>query len=171
MNMTTRFRGTLLQACKLTALLLGPTLSACAPGYMKASDLERRGQGPTACAESCEDLKMKMVAMVLVSDTLPGCVCQVLEVQGAAPAVQAAPAAPPPAAPAPAPTPAPAPVPAPATAPVPGAAPPPAGPTSGDATKPGAAAVTTGYVVIAAAAAVQQQHQRRKEADQKQHIP
>ncbi|HKY38914.1 MAG TPA: hypothetical protein VJN18_23405, partial [Polyangiaceae bacterium] len=86
--MTIRIRGMLLQAGKLGALLLGPTLSACAPGYMKASDLERRGQGPTACAQACEDLKMKMVAMVLVSDTLPGCVCQVLEVRGAPPNVQ-----------------------------------------------------------------------------------
>jgi hypothetical protein len=52
------------------------TGSACTPGYIKASDLEAKGQGPAACHKSCEDLGMRMTAMVLVGDTLPGCVCQ-----------------------------------------------------------------------------------------------
>src|SRR6478752_5058989 len=48
----------------------------CQPGYMKASELESRGQGPSACAKSCEDIGMRMAAIVLVSNDLPGCVCQ-----------------------------------------------------------------------------------------------
>jgi hypothetical protein len=148
-------------------VLLGLLLSACAPGYMKASDLESRGQGPTACASTCEDLKMKMVAMVLVADTLPGCVCQVLDVQGAAPAppvAAPAPAAPPAPAPAPAPT-----APPPAAAPAP--APAPASPAPAEAPKPGAALEPSRYIVVAAAAAANQQHQRREKAKEKQHIP
>ena len=148
---------------------LGLLLSACAPGYMKASDLESRGQGPTACAHVCEDLKMKMVAMVLVSDTLPGCVCQVLEVQGAAPAPAPAPAAAPPPPP-PAPLPAAPPPAAAPPAPAPGA--PPAAPAPGEAPKPGAAAdPLPGYVVVAAAAAAHQQQQRRRQAAEKQKLP
>jgi hypothetical protein len=55
---------------------LGMLVGGCAPGYIKASDLERQGQGPGACSKSCEDLGMRMTALVLVGDTLPGCVCQ-----------------------------------------------------------------------------------------------
>lgn len=52
-------------------------LSGCGPtGYIKADDLIRRGQGPQHCAASCEELGMEMGAMVLVSNSLPGCVCQ-----------------------------------------------------------------------------------------------
>lgn len=57
--------------------------AGCTPGYMKASKLESRGQGPAACAKSCEDLHMRMAALVLVGNELPGCVCQPLPVQGA----------------------------------------------------------------------------------------
>lgn len=64
--------------------------TGCAPGYMKASELEARGQGPGACAKTCEDINMRMAALVLVSDQLPGCVCQPLNVQGA-PALPLAP--------------------------------------------------------------------------------
>jgi hypothetical protein len=61
-------------------------MAGCAPGYMKSSELERKGQGPSACAKSCEDLGMRMTALVLVGDELPGCVCQPLIKQGPIPA-------------------------------------------------------------------------------------
>lgn len=73
-------------------LLCSQLVTGCTPGYMKASQLEAQGQGPTACAKSCEDLGMRMTAMVLVGDSVPGCVCQ--------PASLVAPAAPVPARPA-----------------------------------------------------------------------
>jgi len=52
------------------------SLGACTPGYMKASDLEAKEQGPSHCAARCEELHMRMAALVLVSDSTPGCVCQ-----------------------------------------------------------------------------------------------
>lgn len=61
------------------ALLFAAGLSACTPGYIKADDLESRQQGPAACAKSCSELHMRMVAMVLVGDQVPGCVCQVTD--------------------------------------------------------------------------------------------
>src|SRR6478735_8073608 len=76
-------------------------LLGCSPGYMKASELESKHQGPSDCEARCAELGMRMGALVLVSDTLPGCVCE----------------------PKPAPAPPPA-VPAPAAAPSPGQAPP-----------------------------------------------
>ena len=51
-------------------------LAACSPGYMKASELESKHQGPADCEARCVELGMRMGALVLVSDTLPGCVCQ-----------------------------------------------------------------------------------------------
>ena len=51
-------------------------LAACSPGYMKASELESKHQGPSDCEARCVELGMRMGALVLVSDTLPGCVCQ-----------------------------------------------------------------------------------------------
>ena len=51
-------------------------LAACSPGYMKASELESKRQGPSDCEARCVELGMRMGAFVLVSDTLPGCVCQ-----------------------------------------------------------------------------------------------
>jgi len=51
------------------------TLGACSPGYMKASELEAKHQGPSDCEARCVELGMRMGALVLVSDTLPGCVC------------------------------------------------------------------------------------------------
>lgn len=130
-------------------------LAGCQPGYMKASDLESRGQGPSACAKSCEDIGMRMAALVLVSNDLPGCVCQPLTVQGAPPAASAAPLAP-------APVPAP---PAPAAPAPPSTAPStPSAPTS-DLPTGGAAAATAGYAVLAAAAAARQaQLERRRQA-------
>ena len=62
-------------------------LAACQPGYIKASELERKEQGPSHCAARCEELHMRMGALVLVGDELPGCVCQPVE---ARPAPQAA---------------------------------------------------------------------------------
>jgi hypothetical protein len=58
-------------------------VNGCAPGYIKASELEARGQGPAECARSCEGLKMRMAALVLVGNDLPGCVCQPLPTQAA----------------------------------------------------------------------------------------
>src|SRR4051794_13937886 len=83
--------------------------AACSPGYMKASELESKHQGPSDCEARCVELGMHMGALVLVSDTLPGCVCQ--------------PKPPPASTTGPVPGPAPAPVPGPAPAPVPGPAP------------------------------------------------
>ena len=81
--MNTRIEKALGGVLKLSLLGLSClALNGCAPGYVKASELEQRDQGPSACAKSCSDLGMRMVAMVLVGDTLPGCVCQVLPVQG-----------------------------------------------------------------------------------------
>lgn len=137
-------------------LVMGSLLAGCAPGYMKASELESREQGPTACAKSCEDLKMRMVAMVLVSNDLPGCVCQVLEQQrSSAPGAALIGAEP-----------------APAAAPVPAVAPEgepqSSRPASTDVVRDGAAASTAGFVVIAAAAAARQQQQRRQQQQAQQ---
>jgi hypothetical protein len=63
----------------LAVVLLGAFatgLAACSPGYMKASELESKHQGPSDCEARCVELGMRMGALVLVSDTLPGCVCQ-----------------------------------------------------------------------------------------------
>ena len=58
------------------ALLVGASfIAGCTPGYIDAKDLERREQGPTHCAGRCHELGLEMGAMVLVGDTLPGCVC------------------------------------------------------------------------------------------------
>jgi len=122
----------------------------CTPGYLKADDLEHRDQGPAACAKVCGDLQMRMVAMVLVADALPGCVCQVLDV-----------------------------VPAPVLVPIPGAPPAPLAPppntVNPEGTNPvhaeGAAASAGSYVVIAAAAAAQQQQQQRQQRQQQQQHP
>jgi hypothetical protein len=68
-------------------------LVGCAPGYIKASELEQNGQGPAACNKSCSELGMRMTAMVLVGDTVPGCVCQPVTVAPAAPLTAPPPAA------------------------------------------------------------------------------
>ena len=133
--------------------LMATALGGCVPGYVKASDLERRAQGPSACAKSCEELKMRMVAMVLVGDTLPGCVCQVLEVQSPTPEPDAAPA----------PTPA-----VPGAVPAPPAPAPAAGSPGSDTANQGAAASVAGFVVIAAAAAAQEQQRQQQQQQQLQ---
>src|SRR3954469_16561378 len=94
------------------------SLAACSPGYMKASELESKHQGPSDCEARCVELGMRMGALVLVSDTLPGCVCQ---------------PTPPPASTA---GPGPAPAPAPLPGPAPGSAPAPAAPGSAPAPAP-----------------------------------
>ena len=104
----------------------------CTPGYIKAESLEAQGQGPSACAKSCEDLGMRMTAMVLVGDSVPGCVCQPQSTQPAAPALGTQP-----------------------TTPAPLQAQP-------QSVNDGAAASTTGYVVLAAAAAARQQQERQR---------
>jgi len=59
-----------------TVGVFATSLVACSPGYMKASELESKHQGPADCEARCVELGMRMGALVLVSDTLPGCVCQ-----------------------------------------------------------------------------------------------
>ena len=123
--------------CAAVAGVFATALPACTPGYMKASELESKHQGPSDCEARCAELGMRMGALVLVSDTLPGCVCQ--------------PKPPPPAA-----------LPAPGQVPPP--APPPSSdqtPTS-DASQQGASAATAGYAVIAAAARGNQTQQQRQ---------
>lgn len=135
------------QVRTLAALfLLGVSSFGCRPGYLKASDLESSGQGPAACAKSCEEIGMRMAALVLVGNSLPGCVCQPVAAQAPAQKAETPPAAGAPAAPA-------QPEPAPAAAPGP------------DAVNEGAAASTTGFVVIAAAVAAERaQEERRRRA-------
>lgn len=142
-------------------LALGACLG-CRPGYIRASDLESKGQGPAACAKTCEDLGMRMAALVLVGDTLPGCVCQPVTAQTLSPKGESP--SPPSAAPAPAAT-------APSGAPAPASPTPPGAPASsngpaaegvGEGVSEGAAAATTGYVVIAAAVAAQQTQQEQE---------
>src|SRR6478736_6559829 len=70
-------------------------LAACSPGYMKASELESKHQGPSDCEARCVELGMRMGALVLVSDTLPGCVCQPVPAAPGAPPGPPAPPAPP----------------------------------------------------------------------------
>lgn len=77
----------------LVACLL--PLAACTEGYIKSNDLESNGQGPSACAKACEEIGMRMTAMVLVGDSVPGCVCQPVT---PAPAGIGSPTPPPPAA-------------------------------------------------------------------------
>ena len=55
--------------------------AGCTPGYMKAGDLDRREQGPSFCEARCHELGMRMGALVLVGDSLPGCVCQPIATQ------------------------------------------------------------------------------------------
>jgi hypothetical protein len=61
---------------KLGCTLIVVVATGCTPGYMKSNELESKGQGPSACSKACEDIGMRMTAMVLVGDTVPGCVCQ-----------------------------------------------------------------------------------------------
>jgi hypothetical protein len=123
------------------AVSLVALVSGCTPGYINTSDLERRNQGPASCAKACQDIGMTMTAMVLVGDTVPGCVCQ--------PAALVPPG---PAAPAPA---------APATT-APSGSPPPPAPASNTTPARGAAASAGGYVLIAAAAAARSQQEHRQ---------
>ncbi len=83
-----------------TVALLAQCGGACAPtGYLKADDLDNVGLGPAGCIKSCEDLGMRMAALVLVGRSMPGCVCQPLNVQTGTP--QPRPSAAPAATPAP----------------------------------------------------------------------
>jgi hypothetical protein len=126
----------MLKLCGFVALCIGAL--GCQPGYIKAGDLEAKGQGPSACRKSCEDLGMRMTALVLVGNTLPGCVCQPVVKQepaplpGIAPTNQAGPSA------------------------------------SAASAEEGAAASSTGYVVIAAAAAAAREQQRQQQQQQQQ---
>lgn len=73
--------------CLLAACL---ALGCQKPGYMKGSELQRRGQGPQECASRCQELGMAMGAMVLVSNDLPGCVCVPYAPSSAPPAAEGA---------------------------------------------------------------------------------
>lgn len=71
--------GSLLARSWVAAVVVfGMSFGACTPGYMNASELNRKEQGPSHCAARCEQLGMRMAALVLVSDQLPGCVCEPL---------------------------------------------------------------------------------------------
>jgi hypothetical protein len=59
----------------IAAAIAGVASAACAPGYMKPDQLEAREQGPRHCAMRCHEFGMRMGALVMVSDRLPGCVC------------------------------------------------------------------------------------------------
>jgi hypothetical protein len=140
-------------------------LAACSPGYMKASELESKHQGPADCEARCVELGMRMGALVLVSDTLPGCVCQ--PQPAAPPAPPAAVGAPgvPPAVPPP-------PVPAPPGSPTPTSEQSAPTPTS-DASRQGASAATASYVVatMAAAAAARANQTDQQRRAQQSYIP
>jgi hypothetical protein len=69
--MMTRERGLM-----AIAALICLSAAACTPGYMKVDDLNKKEQGPSHCAARCSELGMEMGALVLVSNQLPGCVCQ-----------------------------------------------------------------------------------------------
>ena len=142
-------------------------LAACSPGYMKASELESKHQGPADCEARCVELGMRMGALVLVSDTLPGCVCQ--PTPAVAPPTVAPPAAPPAAAPTPT---GPSTVPAPAPSGIPPANPAPAAPIS-DASQQGASAATASYVVatMAAAAAARANQTELQRRTQQSYVP
>ena len=117
------------------------TLPACSPGYMKASELESKHQGPADCEARCVELGMRMGALVLVSDTLPGCVCQ-----------------PKPPAEAPKPNPG---------QPAPGQPAPDVPAPSADVSREGASAATASYAVLAAAAVARaSQYQLQRQAEQ-----
>ncbi|RYE83934.1 MAG: hypothetical protein EOO75_18735 [Myxococcales bacterium] len=58
----------------LALVLLG--LVSCKPGFIEPSELARKGQGPQDCRKRCQELDMEMGALVLLGDSLPGCVCQ-----------------------------------------------------------------------------------------------
>ena len=60
----------------LAGSFLAAAAGGCAPGYVKAADLESAKQGPQHCAARCHELGMEMGALVLVSNMMPGCVCQ-----------------------------------------------------------------------------------------------
>jgi hypothetical protein len=81
----------MLKLCAFLALCIAGL--GCQPGYIKANELEAQGQGPSACRKSCEDLGMRMTALVLVGNTLPGCVCQPVVKQQPLPGVAPTPAA------------------------------------------------------------------------------
>lgn len=132
---------------------LATSTSACVPGYIKPKELKAKGWGPDSCVKSCQDLGMRMTALVLVSQ-VPACVCQPL-VTAAPPAAVAAPA------------PAAAPSAAPPVAPPPAASPPAAAPPASRGTPHaanddpvlGAAASAAGMLVIAAEEEARHQQQ------------
>jgi len=116
------------------------TLQGCSPGYMKASELESKHQGPSDCEARCVELGMRMGAFVLVSDTLPGCVCQPKPAASEAPKPPTSEA--------------------PTTTPMPAEAPKP------EAPRPGASADTDQAVIMAAAVvarAVQTEQQKQQQ--------
>lgn len=60
-------------------IIIGAALSllvnGCFQGYKRADELEDEERGPSACAQSCQELGMHMSAFVLVDRQTSGCVC------------------------------------------------------------------------------------------------
>ncbi len=77
----------------LTAgVMLAVCVGACGrTGFSDRDQLETYGQGPSACVKSCEQLGMRMAALVLVGGSESGCVCQPLTMQPAGPLPAAVP--------------------------------------------------------------------------------
>jgi hypothetical protein len=124
--------------------LFSTTLEGCSAGYMKASELESKHQGPSDCEARCVELGMRMGAFVLVSDTLPGCVCQ--------------------------PKPAPSEAPKPPTSEAPTTTPMPEAPKP-EAPRPDASAATDQVVIVAAAVAARALQTEQQKQQQQSSLP
>ncbi len=61
-----------------TVAMMSLGVCGCFRGYKSASELESDDRGPSACADSCQELGMKMTAFVLVERETSGCVCSPL---------------------------------------------------------------------------------------------
>jgi hypothetical protein len=57
----------------ISTLLLS---TACYRGYKSAEDLEKDERGPGNCAQSCQELGLRMSAFILVEHEASGCVCE-----------------------------------------------------------------------------------------------
>jgi hypothetical protein len=56
----------------------------CNQGYQSAAELEHAERGPSHCAQSCQELGLRMSAFVLVESNVAGCVCAPRSAVGAA---------------------------------------------------------------------------------------
>ena len=139
--------------CAAIAGVFATTLAGCSPGYMKASELESKHQGPSDCEARCAELGMRMGAFVLVSDTLPGCVCQPKAAPSEVPKPPSSEA------------PTPASSEAPTTTPTQGETP------KSDAPRPGASADTDQVVIMAAAVAARAVQTEQQKQQQQSSLP